>query len=98
MARSNLNLDVEDKWFSKIKKKDKLEKSINWQLAIIKNVNQFNADIETEKKIEGTIRYKDISWTKKEFKDLFKIGDIVYVKKIEDNFYSLQQLPKINGG
>ena len=93
-----LNLDVEDKWFSKIKKKDKLEKSINWQLAIIKNVNQFNADIETEKKIEGTIRYKDISWTKKEFKDLFKIGDIVYVKKIEDNFYSLQQLPKINGG
>ena len=93
-----LNLDVEDKWFSKIKKKDKLEKSINWQLAIIKNINQFNADIETEKKIEGTIRYKDISWTKKEFKDLFKIGDIVYVKKIEDNFYSLQQLPKINGG
>jgi penicillin-binding protein 1A len=93
-----LNLEVEDKWFSKIKKKDKLEKSINWQLAIIKNVNQFNADIETEKKIEGTIRYKDISWTKKEFKDLFKIGDIVYVKKIEDNFYSLQQLPKINGG
>jgi len=76
-----LNLDVEDKWFSKIKKKDKLEKSINWQLAIIKNINQFNADIETEKKIEGTIRYKDISWTKKEFKDLFKIGDIVYVKK-----------------
>jgi len=93
-----LNLDVEDKWFSKIKKKDKLEKSINWQLAIIKNINQFNADIETEKKIEGTIRYKDISWTQKEFKDLFKIGDIVYVKKIEDNFYSLQQLPKINGG
>ena len=93
-----LNLEVEDKWFSKIKKKDKLEKSINWQLAIIKNVNQFNADIETEKKIGGIIRYKDISWTKKEFKDLFKIGDIVYVKKIEDNFYSLQQLPKINGG
>ena len=45
-----LNLEVEDKWFNKIKKKDKLEKSINWQLAIIKNVNQFNADIETEKK------------------------------------------------
>jgi penicillin-binding protein 1A len=93
-----LNLDVDDKWFSKIKKKDKLEKSIDWQLAIIKNVNQFNADIETEKKIQGTLRYKDISWTNKEFKELLKIGDVVYVKKIEDNFYSLQQLPKINGG
>ena len=67
-----LNLGIEDKWFSKIKKKNKLEKSINWQLAIIRNVNQFNANIETEKKIEGTIRYKDISWTKKEFKNLFK--------------------------
>ncbi len=93
-----LNLNIEDNWFNKIKKKDKLEKSINWQIAIIKNVNQFDASIETEKKIKGIIRYKDISWTKKEFKDLLEIGDVVYVKKIKDNFYSLQQLPKINGG
>ena len=41
---------------------------------------------------------KDISWTKKEFKDLLKQGDIVYVKKINKNNYSLKQLPQINGG
>ena len=44
------------------------------------------------------IEYKEISWTKKEFNELFKIGDIIYVEKLKNNFYSLRQLPKINGG
>ena len=35
---------------------------------------------------------------KKEFNELFKVGDIIYVEKLKDNFYSLRQLPKINGG
>jgi penicillin-binding protein 1A len=93
-----INLDPDSDWFNEIKKKDKLEKSINWKIAIIKKVNQFSTIIETENGVEGIIKYKDISWTKKEFKELFKIGDVVYVKKKKDNFYSLQQLPKINGG
>jgi penicillin-binding protein 1A len=93
-----LNLKAKDDWFGEIKKKHKLEKSINWQIAMIKDIREFSAKIETQKKIEGIIKYKDISWTKKEFKDIFKIGDIIYVEKIKDNFYSLQQLPKINGG
>ncbi len=75
-----------------------LEKSINWSLAIVKNINKFSAEIETEDKIKGIIEYKNISWTKKEFKDLFKSGDIIYVKQIKDNKFSLQQLPKVNGG
>ena len=29
---------------------------------------------------------------------MLKKGDIIYVKKLNDNFYSLKQLPKINGG
>ena len=55
-------------------------------------------EIETEDKIQGTIRYKDISWTKKELNEIFKLGDIVYIKNIKDNFYSLKQVPKANGG
>ncbi len=78
--------------------KFKLEKSINWKLAIVKKVNKFSAEIETENKKKGKIEFKDISWTKKEFKELLKIGDIIYVKKIKDKNYSLKQLPKINGG
>ena len=75
-----------------------LENSINWKLAIVKNVSKFSANIETQDNINGVIEYKDISWTKKEFKQLLKPGDIIYVKKIKDKVYSLQQLPKVNGG
>ncbi len=78
--------------------KFKLEKSINWKLAIIKKVKKFTTEIETEDKLNGVIEFKDISWTKKEFKRLLKPGDIVYVQNIKDNKYSLKQLPKINGG
>ncbi len=79
-------------------KKFYLEKSIGWSLAIVKKINKFSAEIETEDKIQGVIKYKDISWTKKEFKNLLQPGDIIYVKKISDKQFSLQQLPKINGG
>ena len=79
-------------------KKFYLEKSIGWSLAIVKKINKFSAEIETEDKIQGVIEYKDISWTKKEFKNLLQPGDIIYVKKISDKKFSLQQLPKINGG
>ncbi len=92
------NITYSKDWFKKIEKKFKLEKSIGWQIAIVKRINQFDTIIETENNFEGIIKYKDISWTKKDFKDLFTIGDVIYVKKIDENFFSLQQLPKINGG
>ena len=79
-------------------KKFNLEKSISWELAIVKKLNKFSAEIETEKKLNGKIKFQDISWTKKEFNKLLKIGDIIYVKRINDSTYSLKQLPKINGG
>ncbi len=78
--------------------KFKLEKSINWKLAIVKKINKFSTEIETEDKLNGKIQFKDISWTKKEFRNLFKLGDIIYVKKINGDNYSLKQLPKVNGG
>ncbi len=86
---SNWNKDLE---------KFRLEKSIGWEIAIIKNVSQFSAEIETESKINGVIEYNDISWTKKEFSELFKPGDIVYVENIKSDKFSLKQIPKINGG
>ncbi len=75
-----------------------IEKSIKWELAIVKKLNKFSADIETQAQINGKINFKDISWTKKEFNQLLKIGDIIYVKKINKINYSLKQIPKINGG
>ncbi|MBD1139408.1 penicillin-binding protein, partial [Pelagibacterales bacterium SAG-MED46] len=44
------------------------------------------------------IEFQNISWIKKEFNKFLKLGDIIYVKKIEGDKYSLMQLPKVNGG
>ena len=78
--------------------KFRLEKSINWYLAIIKKIDKFSIEIETEKKIKGIIKYENISWTKKEFNELFNIGDVIYVENIKDNIFALRQLPDVNGG
>jgi penicillin-binding protein 1A len=78
--------------------KYKLEKTINWDLAIVKKIDKFSIEIETEKKISGIIKYENISWVKKEFNEVLKIGDIIYVEKLKDDIFALRQLPKVNGG
>ncbi len=90
------NLEYSANWVEKVKIK-KLEDSIKWKLAIIKEINKFSISIETEEKESGIIRYNDISWIKKDFDELFKIGDVIYVKKIKNKEYSLKQLPVVNG-
>ena len=91
------NINYVSNWTKKIKK-FKLEKSIGWDLAIVKKINQFNVEIETNNKKKGIIKYKDTAWTKKELNELLNIGDIIYVKNISNNLYSLKQLPLVNGG
>ena len=92
-----LNKDYKINWSNDLQKYE-LEKSIGWEIAIVKKITQFYIEIETRNKNKGQIKYKEISWTKKEFEELFKIGDIIYVKNISEKEYSLEQLPQINGG
>ena len=92
-----LNKEYNSNW-SKDLEKYNLERSIDWKIAIIKKISKFSAEIETIDNLTGIIEYKDITWTKKEFNEILKIGDIVYVKKINDDRFSLKQIPKINGG
>ena len=75
-----------------------LENSLGWELAIVKRIDKFETVIETESNEKGIINYNDIDWTRKDFIKLFKIGDIIYVKRISDSNYSLKQMPKANGG
>ena len=91
------NIKYSENWFDKFKEYQ-LEKTLGWEVAIVKKISKFSVTIETENKENGSIKYDDISWTKKEFKDLFKIGDVIYVKNINDNIFSLKQLPRVNGG
>ena len=78
--------------------KFRLEKSINWDLAIVKKISKFSVEIETEKKLKGIIKYENISWTKKEFIELFNIGDVIYAENTNDQTFTLRQLPDVNGG
>ena len=91
-----LNKNYSPEW-NKDLKKYKLENVFNWKLAIVKKIDKFLVEIETEDKLEGTINYQNLKWTKKETSDLFKVGDIIFVRKINNNDYSLMQLPEVNG-
>ena len=74
------------------------DKSLKWKLAKVIDVGRLTINIEVEDSKKGTIDFNDINWTrKKSFKDFLKLNDIIYVKKIKENKYSLKQLPKING-
>tara|TARA_B100000965_G_scaffold405817_1_gene441392 strand:- start:155 stop:2512 length:2358 start_codon:yes stop_codon:yes gene_type:complete len=93
---SLLNIKSKD-WVEKTKDL-KIDNSLNWKLAKVVEINLLSAKIKTEDKEIGLIDFKNISWTrKKNFKELFNLNDIIYVKKIKKNKWSLKQLPKING-
>ncbi len=91
------NVKLEREWFKNLGEYE-LEKSINWEIAIVKKIDKFSVKIETKDKAEGAIKYSDITWTKTELDNLLKVGDIIYVKQISENNYSLKQIPEINGG
>ena len=93
---SLINKKFNTKWTEGIEE-FKLEKSIGWDIAIVKRIDKFEAIIETTDKNTGIIEYEDINWTRKNFNELFKIGDVIYVKKKNEGNYSLRQLPKANG-
>ena len=95
--RGPLDNRVYSEVWSKDLKKLKLEKVLNWDLAIVKNINKFSIEIETDKNETGIIEYKDINWIKKETSEIFKKGDIIFVKKIKKGIYSLKQIPEVNG-
>ncbi len=84
-------------WNKNLDKFD-LEKTIDWEIAIVKRIDKFETVIQTSKNENGVINYEDINWTRKNFDQIFKINDLIYVKKISDGIFSLRQLPNVNGG
>ena len=74
------------------------DKSLNWKLAKVIEINKFSIKIETENKEIGFMDFTKVSWTrKKSFEKLLNLNDIIYVQKIRDDKWNLKQLPKING-
>ena len=84
------NLDITE-WQDNIKEFVP-DRSLNWKLAKVIDVNKLTTKIEIENKEIGFIDFKNIAWTRKEsFEDLLISNDIIYVKKIKKNKWSLKQ-------
>ena len=90
------NIDKKE-WFKYVKDL-KVDKSLNWKLAKVIDINNLSAKIEIDNKEIGFINFNKVSWTrKKNFNEILTLNDIIYVKKIKKNEWNLKQLPKING-
>ena len=90
-------------WKNKLKKY-KLDPSLNWQFAEIVELKnseiKFKIINKREENIEGNLLAQNLKWTipkNKPISDRHAIGDIIFVKK-ENNYWSLKQYPKVNGG
>ena len=90
--------------------KKKKHKSSKFSLAFILSIEDNQAKILTEKKENGYIVFKNVKWAKKRITqdlhkgfpkniaDVFEVGDVIYVKKLnKKNFWSLEQIPRVNG-
>ena len=82
----------------------KLDPTLNWELAEIVSLNNYEIRFKTinkkKKKFEGSLNLKDIEWTlkqKKTIEDSYQVGDILFVKKI-NNTWKIKQYPKVDGG
>tara|TARA_B100000989_G_scaffold223045_1_gene170589 strand:- start:14076 stop:16421 length:2346 start_codon:yes stop_codon:yes gene_type:complete len=93
-----INFSLNDKdWINKSKKYS-LEKKIGWNLAMVSKVNNYEVIIKTTDKKKGVLNLSNLKWTKtNEIENLFRTGDLIYVKNLKDNLYDLKQLPLVNG-
>ena len=89
-------------WENKIKNY-KLDPTLNWNFAEITSLDDKTISFQIlndKNKSVGVLNLNSIKWTLKKNKnisDTFKIGDIIFVKKIVSN-WKLKQYPKVNGG
>ncbi len=92
-----VNIKKDSGWKNKISSIE-IDETLNWEIAEVINIDQYTSEIKIIEsgKIEK-IFFKNLKWTGKEsFKNLFNLGDIIFVKKIKNN-WELKQLPIVNG-
>ncbi len=78
----------------------KLDPTLNWEKAEILEIKDNSINFKTLKGTTGHLSSQNIKWAisnKKTISDIFKIGDVIFVKK-QNNKWNLKQYPKVNGG
>ena len=84
--------------------KYKLDPSLNWDLAEVISITDqkinFRLINENKNNLEGVILPEEVKWTlrsKKKLQDVHQVGDLFFVKKV-NNIWKIKQYPKVNGG
>ena len=97
------NKNKDKNWKNKIDK-IKLDPTLNWRLAEITDTTNseilFKIVNEKNKNIKESIQLSNLKWSLKKNQKIdqrHKVGDIIFVKK-EDDQWKLKQYPKVNGG
>ena len=93
------NIFQNKKWKNKVDKIN-LDRTLNWHIAEVKKIEPYLSEVKLLKTDETkTLTFNDLKWTKKkDFNELLEVGDLVFVKKNKNNFWTLKQLPLVNGG
>ena len=103
--RGPITNKIKDKnWKNKLEK-FKLDPTLKWKIAEIINLSESEIQFVALKNkkyppIKGFLKRENIKWTlrgNKTILDKFKIGDLIYVKKV-NNDWKINQYPKVNGG
>ena len=100
--RGPITNKINDKNWARKLEKFKLDPTLNWLFAEVIEINnsQIKFKIIDKNNLEGFLLAKNIKWTipnNKLIQDRYNIGDIIFVKK-ENNNWFLKQYPKVNGG
>ena len=85
-------------WEKRIKN-FKIDPTLNWHKAEIKEISNEGIKFKTIKGLNGSIFSRNFSWVlknKKTISDIFDVGDIIFVKK-KKNIWELKQYPEVNG-
>ena len=93
------NVFQNENWKEIIKKLN-IDKSLGWEVAQVLKINDYVSEIKIiNKEKQNNIYFENLKWTnKKNFKELFEIGDLVFVKKNSQEKWDLKQIPLVNGG
>ena len=92
------NIFTDENWKNKIQNLD-IDTTLNWKIAEISKVDEYESEIKIiDEKTKHKIFFKNLKWTrKKNFNELLKLGDLIFVTKNKKNDWILKQLPLVNG-
>ncbi len=98
-----VNKNKNNNW-EKILASYSLDPTLNWHMAEIVSIDnkeiKFKIINNKKNKLKGSLLFKHLKWSipkKKTIQDIHKIGDIIFIKKKNNNWH-LKQYPKVNGG